>query len=247
MNFGLFLSMNLIIDCGNTNLKYFIFKDQALITTSLFKWEGDWSFKILKNFPYLKNILLSDVTGKYNREELEKKFTNNKIYDVKALDFPFETNYNKENLGVDRIGLIIAAINKFPKVDCLVIDAGSCLTFDLISSKSVHKGGLISPGLLMRFKSLSQYTSKLPYINFENKITEIGIDTENSIQNGTLEGFIFEINGQIEKYKRKTPNLKVILTGGDSKYLYKRIKNSIFAEQEFLASGLNNLLACNNL
>ena len=64
--------------------------------------------------------------GKYNREELEKKFTNNKIYDVKALNFPFETNYNKENLGVDRIGLIIAAINKFPKEDCLVIDAWNC-------------------------------------------------------------------------------------------------------------------------
>ena len=239
--------MNLIIDCGNTNLKYFIFKDQSLVLTNLFKWEGDWSLKIIKNFPDLKNILLSDVTGKYNREELEKKFPNNRIYDVKALDFPFETNYNKENLGVDRIGLIIAAINKFPKEDCLVIDAGSCLTFDLITSKSVHKGGLISPGLIMRFKSLNQYTSKLPYINFEDKITDIGIDTENSIQSGTLQGFIFEINGQIEKFKRKIPNLKVILTGGDSKYLYKRIKNSIFAEQEFLASGLNNLLVCNNL
>ena len=239
--------MNLIIDCGNTNLKYSIFKNQALVTTSLFKWEDDWSNKIIKNFPDLKNVLLSDVTGKYNTEVLKKKFYNSKIYNVKTLDFPFETNYKRENLGADRIGLIIAAINKFPKEDCLVIDPGSCLTFDLISSKSVHKGGLISPGLLMRFKSLSQHTSKLPYINFENKITEIGIDTENSIQSGTLEGFIFEINGQIEKFKRKTPNLKVILTGGDSKYLYKRIKNSIFAEQEFLASGLNNLLVCNNL
>ena len=239
--------MNLIIDCGNTNLKYFIFKNQALVTTSLFKWEDDWSNKTIENFPDLKNILLSDVTGKYNTEELEKKFPNNKIYDVKALDFPFETNYNKENLGVDRIGLIIAAINKFPKEDCLVIDAGSCLTFDLISSKSVHLGGLISPGLFMRFKSLSQYTSSLPHINFEDKKKGIGNDTENAIQSGIMEGFIFEINGQIEKFKREIPKLKVILTGGDSKYLYKRIKNSIFAEQEFLASGLNNLLVCNNL
>ena len=239
--------MNLIIDCGNTNLKYFIFKDQSLVLTNLFKWEGDWSLKIIKNFPDLKNILLSDVTGKYNREELEKKFPNNRIYDVKALDFPFETNYNKENLGVDRIGLIIAAINKFPKEDCLVIDAGSCLTFDLISSKSVHKGGLISPGLLFRFKSLNQYTNSLPLIKFENTGKQIGKDTKNSIQSGIWEGFIFEINGQIEKFKRKKPNLRVILTGGDAKYLYKRIKNSIFAEQEFLASGLNNLLKCNKL
>ena len=79
------------------------------------------------------------------------------------------------------------------------------------------------------------------------KKKEIGNDTKNSIQSGTLEGTIFELNGQIEKFKRKTPKLKVILTGGDAKYLYKRIKNSIFAEQEFLASGLNNLLVCNNL
>ena len=195
--------MNLIIDCGNTNLKYFIFKDQSLVLTNLFKWEGDWSLKIIKNFPDLKNILLSDVTGKYNREELEKKFPNNRIYDVKALDFPFETNYNKENLGVDRIGLIIAAINKFPKEDCLVIDAGSCLTFDLISSRSVHKGGLISPGLLFRFKSLYQYTNSLPLIKFENSGKQIGKDTKNSIQSGIWEGFVFEINGQIEKFKRK--------------------------------------------
>ena len=81
----------------------------------------------------------------------------------------------------------------------------------------------------------------------ENNKTQIGKDTKNSIQSGILEGFIFEINGQIEKFKRKIPNLKVILTGGDAKYLYKRIKNSIFAEQEFLASGLNNLLKCNKL
>ena len=239
--------MNLIIDCGNTNLKYFIFKDQLLLFSNFFKWEDDWASNIKKNFPYLKNILLSDVTGKYDKDEVEKKFSNKKVYQVKAMDLPFKTNYNCENLGDDRVGLITAAINKFPNENCLVIDAGSCLTFDLISSKSLHKGGLISPGLLVRYKSLYQYTNSLPHIKFENEKVKIGIDTKSSIQSGILEGFIFEINGQIEKFKRKTPKLKVILTGGDAKYLYKRIKNSIFAEQEFLASGLNNLLKCNKL
>ena len=239
--------MNLIIDCGNTNLKYFVFKDQRLILKNFFKWENDWSLIIKNKFPDLKNILLSDVTGKYLKEDLEKIFINKRVFQVKALEFPFTTNYNNEDLGEDRIGLIVATINKFPGQDCLVIDAGSCLTYDLISSKSVHLGGLISPGLFMRYKSLYQYTSSLPHINFEDKKKEIGNDTKNSIQSGTLEGTIFELNGQIEKFKRKTPKLKVILTGGDAKYLYKRIKNSIFAEQEFLASGLNNLLVCNNL
>ena len=239
--------MNLIVDCGNTNLKYFIFDCQRLIFKNLFKWEEDWTLEIKKKFPDLKNILLSDVTGKYNIHFVEKKFPEKKVYEVKALDFPFKTNYNHKNLGTDRIGLITAAIIKFPKENCLVIDAGSCLTFDLISSKLVHKGGLISPGLLLRYKSLHEYTNSLPLINAGDKKMEIGKDTKSSIQAGTLEGFIFEINGQIERFRRKTPNLRVILTGGDAKYLYKRIKNSIFAEQEFLASGLNNLMKCNNL
>ena len=92
---------------------------------------------------------MSDVTGKYNKDEVEKKFPNKKFTMLKLLIFLLkQIIILKENLGVDRIGLIIAAINKFPKEDCLVIDAGSCLTFDLISSKSVHEGGLISPGFL---------------------------------------------------------------------------------------------------
>ena len=97
------------------------------------------------------------------------------------------------------------------------------------------------------YKSLNQFTSSLPLIGFKDKKMELGNNTKDSIQTGTLEGFIFEIKGQIEKFKSKTPNLRVILTGGDAKYLYKRIKNSIFAEQDFLASGLNNLLKCNKL
>jgi len=239
--------MNLIIDCGNTNLKYFIFNNDRLVSKNLFRWEDDWKSKIQNSFPDIKNILLSDVTGKYNKVELEKSFPKKKVYEVKALDFPFKTNYNYENLGDDRIGLITAALDKFPKEDCLVIDAGTCLTYDLISSKSVHEGGLISPGLIIRYKSLNQFTSSLPLIDFKNKKMKLGNNTKDSIQTGTLEGFIFEIKGQIEKFKSKTPNLRVILTGGDSKYLYKRIKNSIFAEQDFLASGLNNLLKCNKL
>ena len=239
--------MNLIIDCGNTNLKYFVFKDNILLFKNRFRWKDEWESTIKKNFPDIKNILLSDVTGNYNKVDLEKNFSDKNIYEVKALNLPFKSNYNYKDLGDDRIGLIAAAIDKYPEKDCLVIDAGSCLTFDLVSSKLVHEGGLISPGLLIRYKSLNQYTGSLPLIDFEDKKMWIGKDTKNSIQNGILEGFIFEINGQIEKFKRKRPNLKVILTGGDSKYLYKRIKNSIFAEQEFLASGLNNLLICNNL
>ena len=81
------------------------------------------------------------------------------------------------------------------------------MTFDLVISQLVHEGGLISPGLLIRYKSLKKYTSSLPLTKLEDVKIEIGKDTKSSIQSGILEGFIFEVNGQIEKFKRKTPNL----------------------------------------
>ena len=70
--------MNLIIDCGNTNLKYFIFKNYKLVFKNLFRWEDDWRSKIQNSFPDIKNILLSDVTGKYNKVDLEKSFPKKK-------------------------------------------------------------------------------------------------------------------------------------------------------------------------
>ena len=106
----------------------------------------------------------------------------------------------------------------------MVIDAGTCLTFDLISSKSLHEGGLISPGLKIRYKSLNDFTGLLPMIKYEKMNTEIGKETNTSIQSGVFEGFVFEINGQIEKFKRKRPNLRVILTGGILNTCIKELK-----------------------
>ena len=160
MNFNLFLDMNLIIDCGNTNLKY-CFQRQYIIIQNRFRWEDEWESMIKKKFSVIKNILLSDVTGNYNKVDLEKTSDKN-IYEVKASNLPFESNYNYKDLGDDRIGLIAAAIDNILKTIVLEIDAfGSRLTFDLVSSKSVHEGGLISPGLLIRYKSLNKYTSSL--------------------------------------------------------------------------------------
>ena len=40
-------------------------------------------------------------------------------------------------------------------------------------------------------------------------------------------------------------DLTVVLTGGDSEFLSKRLKNSIFANSNFLLEGLNHLIQFN--
>ena len=82
----------------------------------------------------------------------------------------------------------------------------------------------------------------------ENLILEsinIGKTTYNSISNGVCSGVNYEIEGFIDQYSSKYKNLTVILTGGDSDFLSNQLKISIFANQNFLLEGLNDLIKLN--
>jgi type III pantothenate kinase len=98
----------------------------------------------------------------------------------------------------------------------------------------------------MRFKSLNTFTSNLPLIDFDSIYQLIGNNTKNSITSGVVNGTISEINGIIQQYREEFKNIRIILTGGDSNFLLKRIKNTIFADRNFLLIGLNKLLEDNS-
>ena len=75
---------------------------------------------------------------------------------------------------------------------------------------------------------------------------KFGINTKESMQIGTSNGIISEVNRFINNLKKDYPDLNVIITGGDSMFLLNKIKNAIFADQDFLAIGLNNIIKLNN-
>ena len=163
------------------------------------------------------------------------------------LKVPFKNLYKSKNtLGQDRLALVSAAAFKFPKENVLIVDVGSCITYDFKNNNNEYLGGGISPGISMRFKSLNTFTSNLPLIDFDSIHQLIGNNTKNSINSGVINGTISEINGIIHQYCEEFKNIRIILTGGDSNFLLKRIKNSIFADQNFLLVGLNKLLEDNS-
>ena len=239
--------MYLTIDIGNTNTKFFLFSDEKLIEKGNFQNEkGIKAIQHVCNSNQIDAIIYSNVSnGKQNG--LKRIFRNYIVYEVNNnLKLPFKNKYKTAlSLGSDRISLVCSAINKYPNKDVLIIDLGTCITYDFISSAKIYKGGAITPGFMMRYRSLNHYTSELPMLEFNVPKDYNGNSTFESIHSGIYYGIIDEIQGRIDFYKKKFKHLKVILTGGDSNKLPNRLKSGIFADSNFIGEGLLYLLKFN--
>ena len=141
---------------------------------------------------------------------------------------------------------VVGANERFPHNDILVIDAGTCITYEFIDSKGQYHGGNISPGMQMRFKALHQFTGRLPQIDANGRKLPMGKDTETAIRAGVLKGMEYEISGYIEAMKHKYPELLVFLTGGEDFSFDSSVKSVIFADRFLVLKGLNRILNYNN-
>ncbi|KAA5820608.1 type III pantothenate kinase [Algibacter amylolyticus] len=241
--------MNLIIDVGNSYVKLAVFKGSELLDRRvvLLKAVEDEIDVLAKHYLDLDNVIISSVG---NLDKLTVKSIS-KRFNVLVLDsntkLPFKNLYSTpKTLGVDRIALVCSSIKKFSEKNVLIIDAGTCVTYDFININNEYLGGAISPGINMRYKALNNFTAKLPLLDKEIPESIIGNSTEASIHSGVVLGFLKEIEGVIECYEEKYSDLTVILTGGDTKFLSKQLKSSIFANPNFLLEGLNYILQFNS-
>ncbi|MEO0341013.1 MAG: type III pantothenate kinase, partial [Bacteroidota bacterium] len=150
-----------------------------------------------------------------------------------------------ETLGKDRLAAVLGAFALFPDKVALVIDAGTCVTYDLLNDHRQYKGGNISPGWQMRLDAMHHFTAKLP--KPEGKILDdwLGRDTNSALQNGAYYGLLAELQAYIDKIKKKYPFVNVILTGGDADFFAKNLKSKIFVNQNLVLIGLNKTLHYN--
>jgi type III pantothenate kinase len=236
--------MVLVLDVGNSFVKLAIFQQDTLLHKIIFQ-KCDLQKNIensLKIHPDIKNLVVSSV-GKLNENDFLLYQNHLKIHFISHLTkFPFDNLYKTpQTLGIDRLVLATGAVLQFPNQNRLVIDAGTCVTYDFINQKNQYLGGAISPGLRLRYESLHNYTAKLPLLTIESPENFIGNSTENSIHSGVINGLTNEIDGFINQYKQEYENFKIILTGGDTNFLAKRLKNTIFANSNFLLESLNKI------
>lgn len=156
---------------------------------------------------------------------------------------PIQLTYRTpETLGRDRIAAVVGAYMRCPGRNLLVIDAGTAITYDFLSEKGEYFGGNISPGMTIRFKSLHKYTKRLPMLDENGDIPLIGYNTETAIRSGVVSGIVREMDAYIDEFRNKYPGLLVFLTGGHSFYFETKLKNSIFADENLVLKGLNEIL-----
>jgi type III pantothenate kinase len=237
----------LVVDVGNTRTKWAVYQNglQVYFKSSIDEEIIQITSQILQQFPNLNKGICASVRKKSDLQWFSK------IPFVRFIDrndkFPFINLYaTPETLGLDRMVLAAGSVLKFPKQNRLVIDAGTCITFDFISSDDTYFGGGISPGLDMRYKAMHEFTAKLPRLTAEYPKSLIGNSTEQSMHVGVTKGILAEMDSFIDDLNQQYGNIKIILTGGDAVFLAKQLKNRIFALPNFLLESLLSIYEYQN-
>lgn len=238
---------NLVIDAGNSAVKLAVFKEDKIVYSVTEESINEQNIVEIANMHECENIIVSSVRENLNINDAElnqnfnyHRFSSESIIPIK--------NYYKspQTLGLDRLAAVIGANHIYKNLNVLVIDAGTCITYDMIDEDGNYYGGSISAGINMRFKAMHQFTSKLPLVQFDSNFGEnYGNNSSDAMQSGVLNGVWFEAKGFLETLQ--TNKYKVILCGGDATFFDTRFKNSIFAhlilhEPNLVLIGLNTVV-----
>jgi type III pantothenate kinase len=237
----------LCFDFGNTRLKAAVFVNELLTEELFLEDDNEKTIQgLLDQFKPERTILSSVVNHNESIENLlAQKSHFHKISQFTEINFTTPVG-KPETIGADRLALMSAAVHFYPGKNSLVIGLGSCITYNFINQYHQFLGGAITPGMDMRFKSMHDYTAKLPIVTADWNFPLIGYDTKTNLQSGVIVGIINEIEGFIQKYGEKFGNFNVVLTGGNSTYFASQLKYKIFADQHFLFKGLYALSEINN-
>lgn len=234
--------MILAIDIGNTRTKGAVFERDALVG-QFATLESDWQKAVwdtLEKHPPITDLVVASV-GKTQQDGISAFEGRVKVSFIShETRFPFANKYaTPETLGIDRMVLASGSVLQFPKQNRLVIDAGTCITYDYVDAADNYLGGAISPGIRLRYEALHNYTARLPLLSKEIPADAIGDSTAAAIHSGVVNGAVSEIDGFIDSCRKRWPNFIIILTGGDTEFLAKQVKNTIFANPNFLLESLN--------
>ena len=244
--------MKLIIDIGNTASKFFLFEGDQLKGHVIEQGHTLECIPLLlqgraSGFPQPVNpeaVIISSVVDLTAEAEANIQLFHCSVVRFSSLTpVPLRIGYRTPaTLGTDRLAAAVGAWAAHPGRPLLVIDAGSCITFDFVDASGVYVGGNIAPGLHARLRAIDDYFPRLPRVEAEGDTPELGYDTETAIRAGVIEGMRHEIEGYIYHFKAKYPQLLVFLTGGDEFNFVDTIKSGIFADDFLVPRGLNYIL-----
>ncbi|MEM1218043.1 MAG: type III pantothenate kinase [Bacteroidota bacterium] len=238
--------MHLAIDVGNTRTKIALFESEKLVHLEKVpllteEWFAQWAYNhspkkaILSSVGTRNPALIAELQARYPLIVLDHQ-----------TPLPIANEYRTpETLGKDRVAAVVGAFQLYPGKSNVVIDAGTCITYDLITHDGIYYGGNIAPGITMRLDAMQHFTARLPQPGRSDIHGLLGDSTNTALQNGAQLGAILEAEGFIKRCEATYGELNVILTGGDADFFDKYLKRNIFVNQNLVLHGLNQILIYN--
>jgi type III pantothenate kinase len=240
--------LKLIIDIGNTRIKAAVFEQKELHASFAFNTvEELLDGELIQKYSVSACIIATVVNDLDSFIDVLKAQTRVLLF-TSDTKIPLKNLYRSAStLGSDRLASAIGGNSLAPDQNILVVDCGTCIKYNFVNASNEYIGGGISPGLQMRFKALNTFTSRLPFLEIDKSFDSLtGSNTTESILSGVQFGAVNEVDSFITQYQQRFNNLKVFLTGGDTEFFAKRLKNCIFADQFLILKGLNHILDHNN-
>ncbi|NIK73129.1 type III pantothenate kinase [Thermonema lapsum] len=240
--------MNVGIDIGNTRIKVGVFEQNKL--WQYFEFDEFWQLhEWLKAQSHIRHLIVASV-GRYRLEDLPTAHIPGvKMQLSHESELPIRITYHTPHtLGVDRVAAAVGGHTLFPEHPVLVIDIGTCITYDLVTEAGEFPGGIISPGVRLRLQAMHAFTARLPHLEWsieEELPPLVGRSTTEAMKAGAVHAVVGEITFFVESFKKDYPNLQVILCGGDALFFKKQLKFHNFAEPKLVLLGLNRILNYN--
>ena len=238
--------MNLAIDIGNTKSKYAFFAQNEMVESGIIHGLAEFGEFLTQRASQYERAIVCSVN--HDEDSIAPLFPVDKpvLYLNHQTPVPMTMAYaTPETLGMDRLAAAIGGRALFPERAVMVIDIGTCITYDYVSAEGVFEGGVISPGIELRYKSMHDYTARLPLLESREDEGLVGSSTAASMKSGVINGITGEIEYMVSQFLLKSPDLKIIITGGGAKTFESRIKADIFVALEIVLFGLNRVLDYN--
>ncbi len=237
---------NLCIDVGNSSAKLAVFKNGELVLREKWKRLEEEPLEEFIRKQGVGRVILSSVGKKDDPlcAYLKERFDFVRLEHDTAL--PIQNLYaTPKTLGKDRIAAVVGAWHLYPNEASLVIDIGTCITYDYLTAEGNYIGGGISPGIRLRYKAMHHFTARLPLVKRRDLEGFVGDSTESCMRVGAQQGTLNEVEGFIRQFKEKYGAINIIITGGDTEYFVSHLKNKIFAVPNLVLVGLNKILDYN--
>lgn len=250
--------MLLAIDIGNTNISFGVFS--ATKRGGFAKNCGEKGKEIIKRFDILTKIYnsgkLSRLLSKFKINEVIICSVVPKVTDIlekdikrlfslkpyilgKNIKVPIKNLYRKPaQVGQDRLVNAYAGIRLYGS-PLIVVDFGTAVTFDVLSTDKEYLGGMILPGLRISLDALFEKTALLPKINLSAPGEFIGRDTKSSMLSGLVYGFATLTDDLSKRIKEKIGRrAKVIGTGGNINLISKFCTQFDVTDRDLTLKGL---------